>query len=303
MTITTLLFAWSGGIRWVSASSHNVAAQILGYYPATLCPEQLQHGFFAVSNFLLLLLKKRFIITVIMNETISRIISSSVAELGITLPLNTEVALSAYYEFLHERNKVVNLTAITAPEDVARLHFIDSISLLGAISLDNERVIDVGSGAGFPGVVLKLVRPEIDLTLLDATGKKVTFLSDLTKHLGVESECIHCRAEEFSREKTRREAYDIVVSRAVAELRVLCELCLPFAKVGGLMVALKSVNSGDEITGANTAMTKLGAKLERVYDYKIPGTEITHRAVLIRKVSKTPNEYPRRYARIQNFPL
>ena len=239
----------------------------------------------------------------VMFDVISKIIGQGLNELNITLPLNSEAALSAYYDFLIERSKVMNLTAITDPEEVAKLHFLDSIALLGAVSLENERVIDVGSGAGFPGVVLKLARPNIDLTLLDATGKKVAFLSELCDTLKIEANCIHARAEELSHKDDIRETFDVSVSRAVAELRMLCELCLPLVKVGGLMVAMKSINSDEEIEGAKGAMGKLGAKLENVYDYKIPETDVFHRAVLIRKTDSTPNEYPRRFARIQNFPL
>ncbi|MCL2247886.1 MAG: 16S rRNA (guanine(527)-N(7))-methyltransferase RsmG [Oscillospiraceae bacterium] len=238
-----------------------------------------------------------------MFELISQIIGHGTKELNITLPLSSEAALGAYYDYLAQRSKLFNLTAITEPEDVARLHFLDSIALLGAISLENERVIDVGCGAGFPGLVLKIVRPGIDLTLLDATGKKIKFLSEISEILQVDVNCIHARAEEVSRERDKREVFDVAVSRAVAELRVLSELCLPFVKVGGLMVAMKSVNSDEEIKNAEPAMTTLGAKLESIYDYKIPETDIAHRAVLIRKTSKTPDTYPRRFARIQNFPL
>ncbi|MCL2279415.1 MAG: 16S rRNA (guanine(527)-N(7))-methyltransferase RsmG [Oscillospiraceae bacterium] len=238
-----------------------------------------------------------------MFDAISEIIGQGVKEMNIILPLNSEAVFGTYYDFLAERGKLVNLTAITEPEKVARLHFLDSIALLGAISLKNERVIDVGSGAGFPGLVLKIMRPDIDLTLLDATGKKVTFLSELCELLKIETNCVNARAEEVSHMDTWRETFDAAVSRAVAELRVLCELCLPFVKVGGVMVAMKSVNSDDEIDSAKNAMATLGAELERVYDYEIPGADITHRAVLVRKISETPVEYPRRYARMQNFPL
>lgn len=239
----------------------------------------------------------------VMFDVISEVIGQGARELNITLPLDCEAALSAYYDFLTERGRFINLTAITDPKEVARLHFLDSIALLGAVSLEGEKIIDIGSGAGFPGVILKIARPDINLTLLDATGKKVTFLSELCEFLKVEADCVQARAEEISHRDDMREMFDIAVSRAVAELRMLCELCLPFVKVGGLMVSMKSINSDDEIKGAETAMVTLGAELENIYDYKIPGTEITHRAVLIRKEKSTPDEYPRRFARMQNFPL
>ena len=237
------------------------------------------------------------------NETLANIVLRGAETLDIYLPPEAVSAFSSYYGFLKERSQSVNLTAITDAEDVARLHFLDSISLLNAARFKSARVIDIGSGAGFPGLALKIAEPSIDLTMLDSTGKRVSFLSELCSLLRVEASCIHARAEEAAHSTDMREKYDIVVSRAVARLNALCELCLPFVCVGGLFAAMKGVCSDDEITEASAAVSVLGATMHNVYDYKIPDTDITHRVILIRKTSETPPNYPRRFARIQKSPL
>jgi 16S rRNA (guanine527-N7)-methyltransferase len=195
------------------------------------------------------------------------------------------------------------LTAITGVEEITSLHFLDSIALLKDTDFEGKQVIDIGSGAGFPGVPLKIAMPTIDLTLLEATGKKAAFLTELCKRLNIEASCINKRAEEAANETEEREAYDIAVSRAVARLNILCELCLPFVRVGGIFIAMKSIDSDEEVREAQSAIAALGAKMYESYDYKIPDTDVTHRAVLMRKVEKTPSEYPRRFAKIQRSPL
>lgn len=224
-------------------------------------------------------------------------------ELGIVLPRGASVAFGSYYDLLTTRGKDVNLTSISGEEDIARLHFLDSLALLKAYEFKNARVIDIGSGAGFPGVPIKLAEPTANLTLLDATGKRVDFLTELCAELKIEATCLHARAEEAARRADMREYYDVVLSRAVARLNVLCELCLPFARVGGMFVAMKSVDSEGEIAEADGAIETLGAQLQECIDYTIPETGISHRVVLIRKTSKTPDKYPRRFARLQKNPL
>ena len=231
------------------------------------------------------------------------IIAFGAMKLNIVLPPKAEAAFRAYYEFLEQQGKNLNLTAISGTEEVARLHFLDSIALLNAESFKNKSVIDVGSGAGFPGVPIKIAEPTINLTLLDATGKKVAFLKELCEKLDIEATLINTRAEEAAHESDKREAYDIAVSRAVAGLSVLCELCLPFVRVGGMFITMKSTDSGDEIEEAKNAITTLGAQIHENYDYKIPDTDITHRAILIQKTTNTPDTYPRRFAKIQKRPL
>ncbi|MBQ6539598.1 MAG: 16S rRNA (guanine(527)-N(7))-methyltransferase RsmG [Oscillospiraceae bacterium] len=209
----------------------------------------------------------------------------------------------AYYELLEERNKVMNLTAISGEADVAVLHFADSLALLGIADLRGKSVIDIGSGAGFPGIPLKIACPDMDLTLLDAQRKRVDFMTEAAKAVGAEVEAIHGRAEEYGADPGYRERYDFAVSRAVAGLNILAELCLPFVKVGGAMLAMKSTDSDEEIAEARNAIKKHGCTVEKIDDYPLFGTEITRRCVIIRKESPTPKAYPRRFAKIQKEPL
>ena len=238
-----------------------------------------------------------------MTDSISTIIAQGAKELNIELPPEAEAAFRAYYDFLEKRGQNVNLTAITGAEEVARLHFLDSLALLNAAIFKNAKVIDIGSGAGFPGVPLKIAEPSINLTLLDSTGKRVKFLSDLCSELGLEAACIHARAEEAAHLPEMRQQYDIVVSRAVARLNVLSELCIPFLRVDGMFIAMKGVDSEEEVAEAQSAVKALGSEMQEHFDYTIPGTDISHRAVLIRKTTSTPDKFPRRFAKIQKAPL
>lgn len=206
-----------------------------------------------------------------------------------------------YYESLTETNKVMNLTAISGEEQVAILHFMDSAAILSALPFSGKSVIDVGSGAGFPGLPMKIAEPGIRLTLLDSLGKRVDFLTRLCGELGFgDVECIHSRAEEPDQ---RREQYDFAVSRAVARLNVLSELCLPYVKPGGYFVALKGPAAADELSEAENAIKSLGGQLERIYEYSLPGAELSHKAVIIRKAAPTPKKYPRKFALIKKAPL
>ena len=210
--------------------------------------------------------------------------------------------LAGFAELVLERNQVMNLTAITEPKDVAALHLLDSLALAALAGLEAGRLVDVGCGAGFPGVPTAIARPGLQVTLLDSLGKRVDFLREACGKLGLENvECIHQRAEEFA--GARREAFDFAVSRAVAALPVLCELCLPLVKVGGKMLAMKSANSDEEIQGAGHAAEVLGGRVEWVKDYTIPTTDVVHRVVCVEKVKATPGKYPRRFALIKKQPL
>ena len=209
--------------------------------------------------------------------------------------------LAAFARLVLERNRVMNLTAITDEADVARLHLLDSAALLNVADFGGKRVIDVGTGAGFPGVPLKLLCPAAQMTLLDATAKRVGFLREACASLGVDAVCVHARAEEFAAE--RREAFDIAVSRAVAALGVLCELCLPLVRVGGRFLAMKSVESGAELERAMGAVETLGGRLADVVDYTIPTSDVTHRVIVIEKVVPTPKGYPRPFGQIKKKPL
>lgn len=221
-------------------------------------------------------------------------------ELGMGIGLIPRLA--GFAELVLERNQLMNLTAITEPKDVAALHLLDSLELAALAGLEAGRLVDVGCGAGFPGVPTAIARPGLQVTLLDSLGKRMDFLREACGKLGLENvECIHQRAEEFA--GARREAFDFAVSRAVAALPVLCELCLPLVKVGGKMLAMKSANSDEEIQGAGHAAEVLGGRVEWVKDYTIPTTDVVHRVVCVEKVKATPGKYPRRFALIKKQPL
>lgn len=216
----------------------------------------------------------------------------------------TDAQLDTFCAFgsaLVEKSQVMNLTAITEPEQVARLHFLDCIALLGAANFYGKSVIDVGCGAGFPGVPLKIAEPSIDLTLLDSLKKRMDWLESTLPELGIEAQCVAARAEEYA--LAHREQYDIAVSRAVARLTMLAELCLPLVRVGGHFVAMKSADSDEELSQAARAIATLGGKVTRIWDYPVPGTDAVHRAVVITKVKATPKPYPRRFAKIKQQPL
>ena len=221
---------------------------------------------------------------------------------ALNLPAEGIPSLERYAELLVEKNKVMNLTAITEPKDVATLHFLDCAALLTLAEFKGKKVADVGTGAGFPGMPLRILEPSMDITLLDSLNKRIDFLKEVCADLALENvNCVHGRAEEFAAD--HRESYDIVTSRAVANLSMLSELCLPLVKVGGLFLAMKSTECEEELEAAKKAIKTLGGKTEKVADYVIPGTDITHRLVIIRKLSPTPAKYPRRFAQIKKQPL
>lgn len=210
--------------------------------------------------------------------------------------------LEEFSRLLLEKNQVMNLTAITEPDQVATLHLLDSLSLLPLADFAGKTVVDVGTGAGFPGVPLAIAVPESRVTLLDSLGKRVDFLRESLAALGLSNAaCVHARAEEFAAH--RRESFDFAVSRAVAALPVLCELCLPLVKAGGAFIAMKSVDCGRELAEAEAAIRLLGGRLRGTADYTIPTTRIVHRAVIVEKAAPTPQKYPRRFAQIKKQPL
>lgn len=203
---------------------------------------------------------------------------------------------------LLEKNRVMNLTAITDPVDVVTLHLLDCAVLLRMEDFRGKRVVDVGTGAGFPGMPLRLLEPDFDLTLLDSLGKRVAFLQEVCNAMALQRvTCVHARAEEFAAQE--RERFDFAVSRAVAPLNVLCELSLPLVRVGGSFLAMKSVDCAEELQSAKSAISQLGGQLEGCEDYTIPGTDVTHRVVRIRKVRPTPKTFPRAFAKIKKNPL
>ncbi len=234
------------------------------------------------------------------------IISAGLTELGLAnkVPQNAPELLEAYGKALLEKNQVMNLTAIREEDKVAQLHMLDCAALLNYADFEGKTLIDVGTGAGFPGLPLKILSPTLDVTLLDSLNKRVDWLNEVAGQLGLTNvRAIHARAEEQAQVKGFRDSFDFATARAVAELRLLCELCLPYVKVGGYFLSMKSVESDKELEDAAHCIKFLGGRVVDVHDYTIPGTDVTHRLVVIEKVAPTLKGYPRRWANIQKKPL
>jgi len=209
-----------------------------------------------------------------------------------------------FSQLLLEKNRDINLTALTEEADIAALHFLDCLSLFRAAPLSGSRIVDVGSGAGFPAVPLKLYDRTVSLTALDSAGKRIAFLDEVRALFALNDfTCLQARAEELGLLPGCRDSYDYAVSRAVAGLNILCELCLPFVRQGGAFLAMKGTSSDEELAAAGNAIRSLGGRLEKTFDYTIPGTDVTHRIIIIRKISQTPQGYPRRFAKISKSPL
>ena len=220
--------------------------------------------------------------------------------LGIDLPEDRIDAMLAFGEAVLEKNKVMNLTAITEPEQAAELHLLDSLTLLKVLPLAGKSLLDVGTGAGFPGVPLKLAEPSLRLTLLDSLQKRMRWLeSEALPALGVEARFLTGRAEDFA--KDYRERFDVVSSRAVARLDLLCELCLPFVHKGGYFLAMKGAKAEEELHEAAKAIRILGGSYERTEEFEIGGAE--HSVIVIHKTGSTPPQYPRSWARMKQKPL
>ena len=218
---------------------------------------------------------------------------------GLSLEQEQRQTLCRFGEALLEKNRVMNLTAITEPRQVALLHFVDSLLLLKEADFREKRVVDIGCGGGFPGVPLKIGCPQMDLTLLDSLGKRMRWLEETLPILGVSAECVTARAEEEA--ARRREGYDFAVSRAVARVNVLAELCLPYVKVGGAFLAMKGAAAEEEVREARRAIEVLGGRVETLREYQLEGA--ARGIVVIRKAAPTPPQYPRAYAKIKQRPL
>ncbi len=235
-----------------------------------------------------------------MKERLER----GLAALGLTPPIGAIDQLVRYAQLLLEQNKVMNLTAITEPDQVADLHFLDSAGVALCADLAGKKLIDVGTGAGFPGMVLKILVPEVELTLVDSLGKRLDWLSTVCGDLCLTGVTIrHARGEELSLDPAFRDQFDFATARAVADLRVLCELCLPYVKPGGRFLAMKAAECEEEVSQAGRAVSVLGGRLLPAFRYPIPGTYVERRVVLVEKLSPTPKGYPRRWAKIQKSPL
>ena len=232
-------------------------------------------------------------------DTMRKTLEAGLPALGLTLTDGQKQTLCDFGAAVVKQNEVMNLTAITEPEAVGKLHLLDSLTVAATVDLEGKTLIDVGCGAGFPGVPTAISCPGAKVTLLDSLGKRVKWLETILPQLGISAECVTARAEEAVAD--RRETYDYATSRAVARLNILLELTAPYVKVGGAVLAMKGAAAKEELAEAAGAIKKLGLKLETVKEYPIDGA--SHSVIVLRKVAPTPKPYPRRYAKIKQSPL
>ena len=224
-------------------------------------------------------------------------------DMGIKVTAEQSDKFQRYMELLLEWNEKLNLTAITEPGEIVEKHFIDSLTLLPACRpKEGGKLLDVGTGAGFPGIPLKIVRPDLQVTLLDGSNKRLNFLSQLCGELGIECRCVHKRAEEAGLDKSMRESFDFVTARAVAQLRILCEYCLPLVKMKGFFVAMKGPGAKDELSEAENALKTLGGDRIDVRQIQLP-TAGERNLIVVRKLSFTPKGYPRHGGTVTKHPL
>lgn len=235
----------------------------------------------------------------------SHLLESKVKELSLVLNERQKKQFEDYYRILVEWNNVMNLTAITEYEEVIEKHFIDSLSIVNVIDFCKVYdVIDIGTGAGFPGIPLKIVFPEIQITLLDSLKKRVNFLNEVIVHLGLtDIHAVHGRAEDYAKQKEYREQYDLCVSRAVANLSTLSEYCLPYVKINGFFIPYKSGDIDDELKKSERAVNVLGGSVNEVIRFQLPGTDINRSFVKIRKIKSTAKKYPRKAGMPSKEPL
>ena len=231
---------------------------------------------------------------------IKNLLQNYIKDYKITLTENQYEQFQKYFELLAEWNEKMNLTAITDESGVALKHCADSLSLLNFVDIpQNSSLADVGTGAGFPGVVLKIARPDIKLTLIDSLNKRLVFLGEVCAQLGIEAELIHSRAEDGARDEKLRESFDFAVSRAVARMNVLSEYCLPYVKVGGAFCAMKGAQANEEFKESLNAINTLGGKLEKKYFFELPENGGERAIAVVRKVKNTPQKYPRQSGKIK----
>lgn len=224
-------------------------------------------------------------------------------KIGVLLDETALDRFDLYAEMLVETNKTLNLTAITDPDEIVYKHFVDSLALLSCVNFkDNTKVIDVGTGAGFPGVVLLIARPDLKMTLLDGTNKRLVFIANVLDELGLESDIVHMRAELAGKDESFREQFDVVTARAVANLNTLSEYCMPFVKIGGYFAPMKSTKTEEEVESAKGAIKILGGKIKEIKELSIDNCGERY-IVLTKKISQTPPKYPRASAQISKKPL
>jgi len=226
----------------------------------------------------------------------SQIFENKLNTLGIKLTDMQKEQFDKFYELLVEWNKVMNLTGITEYEEANEKHFVDSVSIVKAIDINNVKtIIDIGTGAGFPGIPLKIAFPHLKVVLLDSLNKRINFLNNVINELGLKDiTTIHGRAEDFAKQGEHREKYDLCVSRAVANLSTLCEYCIPYVKIGGKFIPYKSGEIDEEIQKSTKAIHILGGKLEKVIKFQLPGSDIGRSFVIINKTQSTAKKYPRK---------
>ena len=244
-------------------------------------------------------------------------ITSYLAKCGINVSRETSMKLDVYYKRLVEKNKFLNLTAITEFEEAVQKHFADSLAPLSEFNegetsnvsretfyQDGVSIVDVGTGAGFPGLPLKIVLPGAKVTLIDALRKRLDFLDEVIEELELKDVwTVHARAEEAARDEELRENFDICVSRAVADLAILSEYCLPFVKVGGILVSYKAYDCEEELEGAKKAIETLGGKVESIETFALAESDIKRKLIIIRKISSTDDKYPRRAGKPEKKPI
>lgn len=229
------------------------------------------------------------------------ILKSGLIEYGYELSKNEEKSFDEFSHLLVEWNKKMNLTAVTEDKDISIKHFLDSIVPIFSFNIkENSKIIDVGTGAGFPGVPIKIVRPDLDFTFLDSLNKRINFLKEVSNQLLFEkAEFVHMRAEDAGKDKKFRGKYDYAVSRAVAPLKVLAEYCIPLLKIGGTFAAFKAFDIEEELNDAKSMIGNLGGKIKDIKEVKIPHSDITRKIVLIEKIKETPREFPRKSNKIK----
>lgn len=237
-----------------------------------------------------------------MNDAASLLVSYA-PQYGIAVSPEQEEQFRIYARMLVEWNEKVNLTAVTDPEGIAAKHFLDSILILNYVKIpEGETVVDIGTGAGFPGVPLKIMRPDLRLTLLDGLNKRLVFLGELLKALNISAEIVHARAEEAARQKTYREKFGFATARAVAPMPVLCEYCLPFLKNRGIFAAMKGPDAADELKSGKAAIAKLGCEAMKPETYSLPAGD-GRSLIFIRRKGPLPDCYPRHGSKIAKSPL
>ena len=227
------------------------------------------------------------------------------ADLDITLSKMQIDQFIMYYEMLIERNKVINLTTITEYEEVVKKHFIDSLSLVKVFNINQELfVLDMGTGAGFPGIPLKIAFPNLKMVLFDSVNKKINFLEDVIDALGLENvTAVHGRAEDYGKKVEYREKFDLCVSRAVARLSMLAEFCIPFVKLEGYFISYKAGNIQEEVEESNDAIRILGGKIDKAETFQLPGSDISRSFVVVKKIEVTPTKFPRKAGKLAKNPI